>query len=560
MEMSDSEIRAFIKKDIDDTLPELIKDKYRYLLKEQFEKEAYSYLRDERARFWAFVRNLTVGGVAVLGGAIAVLYNSIENSARIEATEASEEAIEIALSSQGQLVDLLDRVSNQLVERINDVNGELGMVQGQVGGAQGIVDRLLEAGEEIEGLYRQLEVDANSAARQQEEVVSTLQELRASGERQQEMINGLEARVALSDSKATEIERLLDNLELQQATFESLEDELNSILERSVATQNQIQVIADNADARRSDIEQAWTLIGSAEGAVTRMQEMTLALGVASDNINTNQGNIESLNGFRTEMLTRLATHDARIENTRAELSASRESLSSGIDTIFEEVTRIDEENLSVEEFASFASEFDLLQRNLRFFEDDVGILWGRVNTLETSFLELSGVIGSHEWITDGTGDAIAEAYHQQPVVAFDHQSLDGEPGCPSGWVRYEEAGGRFLLGAGAEYPVGNTGGEDEITLELESMPSLVAELPHNTLIWGNFSDQGLELGSHILFPMLSDLRGSGHAAAPIWAIESLFQPGEFGAQFDTGQRGSDQAPVTNMPPYIALYFCTPET
>lgn len=145
-------------------------------------------------------------------------------------------------------------------------------------------------------------------------------------------------------------------------------------------------------------------------------------------------------------------------------------------------------------------------------------------------------------------------------VIAFD-SDLKSEAGCPTDWMFFEPAGGRFILGAGDHdnvwYPEGSevpkrlgiyptyhqdaragiqetigaraTGGEETHTLTTSELP----EHSH-TMLWGR-TDTEAE-GRRAVG---NDIKGS----LPARDIQSTLSTG-------------DDEPHNNMPPYIALYFC----
>ena len=138
-------------------------------------------------------------------------------------------------------------------------------------------------------------------------------------------------------------------------------------------------------------------------------------------------------------------------------------------------------------------------------------------------------------------------------VVAF-----AGEQ-CPNGWEPYQEAAGKFILGAGegvlrfrgphrpdgadtqvnlTAVELGDQGGAEEVLLE----PAHVAA--HRHLLTGN---SYLIVGGGT--PILQS-----ETETPSYRVEA--HPGE---RISTANSNNASA-HDNMPPYIALYFCTPET
>ena len=120
-------------------------------------------------------------------------------------------------------------------------------------------------------------------------------------------------------------------------------------------------------------------------------------------------------------------------------------------------------------------------------------------------------------------------------VVAFDRDN-----GCPAGWTEHQAAAGRFIVGVGrhSEYnvygndvtwkAVGDTGGTDQVRLEIDHMPSHAHQTPST---------------------------GSG-SNLRVWALSATGR-GEYGGRHarPTDATGGGQ-PHDNMPPYIAFYLC----
>lgn len=122
-------------------------------------------------------------------------------------------------------------------------------------------------------------------------------------------------------------------------------------------------------------------------------------------------------------------------------------------------------------------------------------------------------------------------------VIAFDRQD-----GCPPGWTEHQDALGRFIVGAGRhsvhnEYgsevlikEVGDTGGEDEVKLEIDHLPS--------------HSHRNPAVGSQGSKAEVHALRAAGL--------------GEYGGQHARPTEAEGKGtPHDNMPPYIAFRWCT---
>ncbi len=102
-------------------------------------------------------------------------------------------------------------------------------------------------------------------------------------------------------------------------------------------------------------------------------------------------------------------------------------------------------------------------------------------------------------------------------IMAFDQAE------CPSGWEDFHHARDRFILGAGAKYSVGATGGAETHRLTVEEMPS-----HDHGGIWGG---DGGKAGMNNDYAYHS----AGHLRI-------------------ASQGGG--RPHNNMPPYIALRWC----
>ncbi|WP_299729567.1 hypothetical protein [uncultured Tateyamaria sp.] len=179
--------------------------------------------------------------------------------------------------------------------------------------------------------------------------------------------------------------------------------------------------------------------------------------------------------------------------------------------------------------------------------QDELADAQRRIDALESRLDALDGLSLRIETLAagmNGSQDAAVPAVGNHPdtraIVAY--VSAKGEKTCPSGWVPFEAAKDRFILGAGAAYPVvGTTGGEAEVTLSEAQMPSHSHDLARvsvaNDLGW---RDAGTSTNvPYFNVSASQSARGVkvGRASAGVF------------------EAGGGQA-HTNMPPYIALYFC----
>ena len=128
----------------------------------------------------------------------------------------------------------------------------------------------------------------------------------------------------------------------------------------------------------------------------------------------------------------------------------------------------------------------------------------------------------------------------------------------PGQWEAFEPAGGRFIVGNDGRQewrvqldgavPIYVTGGESEVTLVTENMP------PHSHPFDGPDSDQVPRFEGH----------GEWNGEAVNFAVATGGGGSDFSdgvgyisAWLTVGETGGGQ-PHNNMPPYIALYWCTP--
>jgi len=115
---------------------------------------------------------------------------------------------------------------------------------------------------------------------------------------------------------------------------------------------------------------------------------------------------------------------------------------------------------------------------------------------------------------------------------------------CPGkAWTLYEEAKGRFIVGAGhgdrsklTPRKLGDTGGNENVVLSKDEMPA------HNH----GGATGGSSMGNYVEWP-------AGHAAAGAFSGNSPFSVVDH--THGITSEGQNQA-HDNMPPYIALYFC----
>lgn len=159
----------------------------------------------------------------------------------------------------------------------------------------------------------------------------------------------------------------------------------------------------------------------------------------------------------------------------------------------------------------------------------------------QKKIIELEGKLAT----MDPTNVVPAVGDHEgtKAIVAF--TSEKGEKTCPVGWVPFEAAKDRFILGAGGKYPVvGRTGGEEVMEIGIEQLPHHAHTLPGFRLASEENPDfDGLASGPHF---------GDGaQKLGRVW-VGGAPKPTEQG----TSASGEKNIKIDNMPPYIPLYFC----
>lgn len=144
-------------------------------------------------------------------------------------------------------------------------------------------------------------------------------------------------------------------------------------------------------------------------------------------------------------------------------------------------------------------------------------------------------------------------AAFEDAVVAF------AATGCPPGWRQFEQANGRMIVGIDGRqeyavtFPRGNpifaTGGEEEVTLEVENLPFHSHYLAVINLPTPPNQDQ--TQGHPVVRGMIDssgnvgDLHDTG--------IRTLHE------LWETYGRNDVPVSLSILPPYVALYWCTPE-
>jgi len=219
---------------------------------------------------------------------------------------------------------------------------------------------------------------------------------------------------------------------------------------------------------------------------------------------------------------------EARQLATQAEMQAKRGELATqqaeqqGLDA----VARIQQMETDVASFEKFA-------KRLRVARES-----------EAQLQEIVEEIAADPLIQQRVG---AAALPEGSVVAF-----DSEAGCPEGWSPYQEAAGKFLLGAG-EGTLRWTGPHPRP----DGVPPVVPLTPVELGDQGGGETHRLAIEelpnhSHNASFALSGYKLDWYGARRSHPVPTSAPSG--GSEFDWSVGGNQ--PHNNMPPYIALYYC----
>lgn len=102
---------------------------------------------------------------------------------------------------------------------------------------------------------------------------------------------------------------------------------------------------------------------------------------------------------------------------------------------------------------------------------------------------------------------------------------------CPSGWSTFTSANERFLVGAGSGYSLGDTGGANTVTLNVNEMPN------HSHAITGKRNDNSKDRNPHYII------------------IDDDWHSSRTHTAQKTRNTGGNQA-HENRPPYLAVNWC----
>lgn len=170
-------------------------------------------------------------------------------------------------------------------------------------------------------------------------------------------------------------------------------------------------------------------------------------------------------------------------------------------------------------------------------------------SNIETIVTDVASKSDFQEAVADKALDGLSGL-----VAAFDR-----DDGCPTGWVPFEPANGRFILGVdGDKYrlpyeagkPQYQLAGEESVTLKAEHMPKhghgVSTGISGNSWYHDGFAGGASKEGIDTTFnnPDKKIKRYGGHGIFP----DALEKVG--------GMPDGTTSPHKNMPPYVALYFC----
>ncbi|MGR3343987.1 MAG: hypothetical protein ACU0DI_12300 [Paracoccaceae bacterium] len=167
------------------------------------------------------------------------------------------------------------------------------------------------------------------------------------------------------------------------------------------------------------------------------------------------------------------------------------------------------------------------LNSNFEFLLQRIGELEARMESVQASFPDITMVSARAIF---GTLDGA--------VVAFDGSK--SKEGCPPGWTLFSPAAGRFVVGAGVHRNEDGSG----VLLQAREQGSTGGEEMHTIT--------AAELPSH-----LHSYRSTDNGPLLDNGSNFIGGAGRFGVVGDKNTSSvGENAPLNNMPPFIALYFC----
>ena len=264
--------------------------------------------------------------------------------------------------------------------------------------------------------------------------------------------------------------------------------------------------------------------------------EMQLMFNNSNSNLDRRIEEVDNRSNEALESMT-------RIESALSNLDEQERELTGSVARIGDLLVNAEQLNNSISEVSASANaalptilgtegvilRLDAVDSRLEGLESQYSSLNVQIGAAQSDLLALGMRIGGVDQIVMGI-------LSSGPVFAFDHASVSDFDACPEGWEPYDGAEGRFILGAG-QGPLrglvgaGEDGGEEEVTLTVAQMPVH----NHETVRRQSESNQTNDF-----------VMASGDAI-----------PLEEGG-VDTSPAGGGR-PHNNMPPYIALVFCTPD-
>lgn len=171
--------------------------------------------------------------------------------------------------------------------------------------------------------------------------------------------------------------------------------------------------------------------------------------------------------------------------------------------------------------------------------ESDVGVMQGNVTTLAGAFEQLNTAVGTLNTTKLSKSELLDAVY---PVGSIYLSVNSTSPATLFGGT-WEQLGGRFLLGADDAYPAGSTGGEADVTLTKEQLPTVEGSLDFR----GLSSDANIVVGDGDVFTYTAN-------GGPTWN-NSISSVGTAIPCDRITMRFGGSQPHNNLPPYLAVYI-----
>ena len=505
------------------------------LTEEQWELVTFrikEYLEHEKHRIWLQIRDFSAGGLVallgVLAGVVAFLYQNIEDAAIRLAEDTASTTVRAELSSQEQWIEQIRSQADDLLAQMDTVRGQVGFLNGQFESAGAMIRRLRVRGQTMDDQLSSLQQSVLEAESIQDRLDEQSDERRRA-------IEALDEQLGTTTDGLARNQQILLELDAQR---EQLED----IVAAGTNLLRQIDATATMADERRRAMSEAWATFESVEDA-----------------INTIRGLVEQID----ELDGVLANVIVDMDSLRSGLQASRRSVSSNSTrlTVLGERT----EEIS-ERHSSLSSDLSAHSGSIAALEGAVADLGGQITDTSARLGVIGGTLASVDGAVQRLNGVLLGALDARPVLAFDHRFVGDIESCPEGWEPYEGSEGRFILGAGvgplsAPAAAGARAGEQDVTLNVDQMP-----------LHDHGSSQVIDRYVSGFLTAHSETSSATNTFVPVRGLSSLVTTGGpessrsiaialTGAtelrNVDVGSASGGQS-HNNMPPYIALVFCTP--